>query len=30
MGAMEAKAYGILDEVQNPRKVLTPPVGERK
>jgi ATP-dependent Clp protease protease subunit len=29
MGAMEAKAYGILDEVQNPRKVLTPPTGER-
>ncbi|WP_375771868.1 ATP-dependent Clp endopeptidase proteolytic subunit ClpP [Archangium gephyra] len=29
MGAMEAKAYGILDEVQNPRKVLTPPPGER-
>ncbi|HEX5746818.1 MAG TPA: ATP-dependent Clp endopeptidase proteolytic subunit ClpP [Archangium sp.] len=30
MGAAEAKAYGILDEVQNPRKVLTPPSGERK
>jgi ATP-dependent Clp protease, protease subunit len=30
MGAMEAKTYGILDEVQNPRKVLTPPTGERK
>ncbi|MCY1080559.1 ATP-dependent Clp endopeptidase proteolytic subunit ClpP [Archangium lansingense] len=30
MGAMEAKTYGILDEVQNPRKVLTPPSGERK
>ena len=30
MGATEAKAYGILDEVQNPRKVLTPPPGERK
>ncbi|HYO66927.1 MULTISPECIES: ATP-dependent Clp endopeptidase proteolytic subunit ClpP [Archangium] len=30
MGAAEAKAYGILDEVQNPRKVLTPPTGERK
>ena len=30
MGATEAKAYGILDEVQNPRKVLTPPTGERK
>jgi ATP-dependent Clp protease protease subunit len=29
MGAMEAKAYGILDEVQNPRKVLTPPTGDR-
>ncbi|HZI04776.1 MAG TPA: ATP-dependent Clp endopeptidase proteolytic subunit ClpP [Archangium sp.] len=29
MGAMEAKTYGILDEVQNPRKVLTPPTGER-
>ncbi|MFY0524676.1 ATP-dependent Clp endopeptidase proteolytic subunit ClpP [Archangium gephyra] len=29
MGATEAKAYGILDEVQNPRKVLTPPTGER-
>jgi ATP-dependent Clp protease protease subunit len=29
MGATEAKAYGILDEVQNPRKVLVPP-GERK
>ena len=29
MGATEAKAYGILDEVQNPRKVLAPP-GERK
>ncbi|QRN94821.1 ATP-dependent Clp endopeptidase proteolytic subunit ClpP [Archangium violaceum] len=29
MGATEAKAYGILDEVQNPRKVLLPP-GERK
>jgi ATP-dependent Clp protease, protease subunit len=29
MSAAEAKAYGILDEVQNPRKVLTPP-GERK
>ena len=30
MGAMEAKAYGILDEVQNPRKVLVPPASERK
>jgi ATP-dependent Clp protease, protease subunit len=29
MGAAEAKAYGILDEVQIPRKVLAPP-GERK
>ncbi|HEX8823464.1 MAG TPA: ATP-dependent Clp endopeptidase proteolytic subunit ClpP [Archangium sp.] len=29
MGATEAKAYGILDEVQIPRKVLAPP-GERK
>jgi ATP-dependent Clp protease, protease subunit len=29
MSAAEAKAYGILDEVQNPRKALTPP-GERK
>jgi ATP-dependent Clp protease, protease subunit len=29
MGAAEAKAYGILDEVQLPRKGLTPP-GERK
>jgi len=29
MGATEAKAYGILDEVQNPRKILAPP-GERK
>ena len=29
MGAAEAKAYGILDEVQNPRKILLPP-GERK
>jgi ATP-dependent Clp protease protease subunit len=29
MGATEAKAYGILDEVQNPRKTLAPP-GERK
>ena len=29
MGATEAKAYGILDEVQNPRKVLAPS-GERK
>src|SRR5690349_7096211 len=29
MGAAEAKAYGIIDEVQNPRKSLLPP-GERK
>ena len=29
MSAAEAKAYGILDEVQNPRKALAPP-GERK
>jgi ATP-dependent Clp protease protease subunit len=29
MGATEAKAYGILDEVQIPRKTLAPP-GERK
>ncbi|OJH40821.1 ATP-dependent Clp endopeptidase proteolytic subunit ClpP [Cystobacter ferrugineus] len=29
MGAAEAKAYGIIDEVQNPRKSLVPP-GERK
>jgi ATP-dependent Clp protease protease subunit len=29
MGAAEAKAYGILDEVQLPRKGVTPP-GERK
>ncbi|WNG19519.1 ATP-dependent Clp endopeptidase proteolytic subunit ClpP [Cystobacter fuscus] len=29
MGASEAKAYGIIDEVQNPRKSLLPP-GERK
>ncbi|ATB41826.1 ATP-dependent Clp protease proteolytic subunit [Cystobacter fuscus] len=29
MGAAEAKAYGIIDEVQNPRKILLPP-GERK
>jgi ATP-dependent Clp protease protease subunit len=29
MGATEAKSYGIIDEVQNPRKVLAPP-GERK
>ncbi|WNG38963.1 ATP-dependent Clp endopeptidase proteolytic subunit ClpP [Archangium minus] len=29
MGAAEAKSYGIIDEVQNPRKILAPP-GERK
>jgi ATP-dependent Clp protease protease subunit len=29
MGAAEAKAYGILDEVQNPRKIPLP-TGERK
>ena len=29
MGPSEAKAYGIIDEVQNPRKILLPP-GERK
>ncbi|PTL77632.1 ATP-dependent Clp endopeptidase proteolytic subunit ClpP [Vitiosangium sp. GDMCC 1.1324] len=29
MGAAEAKSYGIIDEVQIPRKVLSPP-GERK
>ncbi len=29
MGASESKAYGIIDEVQNPRKVLLPP-SERK
>jgi ATP-dependent Clp protease protease subunit len=29
MGATEAKAYGILDEVQIPRKGVTPP-SERK
>jgi ATP-dependent Clp protease protease subunit len=30
MGAMEAKSYGLIDEVQNPRKILAPPAGERK
>ena len=29
MGAQEAKSYGILDEVQNPRKILLPS-GEKK
>lgn len=29
MGANESKAYGIIDEVQNPRKILLPS-GERK
>ncbi|MFY0579568.1 ATP-dependent Clp endopeptidase proteolytic subunit ClpP [Cystobacter fuscus] len=29
MGAAEAKAYGIIDEVQNPRKIPLP-TGERK
>jgi ATP-dependent Clp protease protease subunit len=29
MGPSEAKTYGIIDEVQNPRKILLPP-GERK
>ncbi len=29
MGASEAKAYGIIDEVHQPRKVVTPPA-ERK
>ena len=29
MGAIEAKAYGIIDEVQCPRKALTRPTGER-
>ncbi|MGZ3458908.1 MAG: ATP-dependent Clp protease proteolytic subunit, partial [Archangium sp.] len=29
MGAAEARSYGIIDEVQNPRKAITPP-GERK
>jgi ATP-dependent Clp protease protease subunit len=30
MGATEAKAYGILDEVQIPRKPVAAPPGERK
>jgi ATP-dependent Clp protease, protease subunit len=30
MGAAEAKAYGILDEVQIPRKPVASPPGERK